>query len=263
MLSQKNLENFMINYFLLNHCKVKRRNPGVFQVKLTEELDKKLMNRPFYWHYMESTNQKGEPLSLTIITDPQQMKSKKGEWLHYGSPRFQQIINHLKESATFTRLFEQVETIQKIPLYPWLILNVKITYQSSFLREELFSVGLNLINGIMKTEMMEKLQKKQFNHQISDYCYSLSPIITLKSGYKRILEVFMNYLHEQEHSWAINAFKQYAYEKQLINNFFKNTEDIEDQKRILKEAKKRHQPKINIEVVNGGVFYLGESFHKQ
>ena len=39
-------------------------------VQLTIELDKELMNRPFYWHYLEKTGGVPNPMKLTFITDP-------------------------------------------------------------------------------------------------------------------------------------------------------------------------------------------------
>src|SRR5690606_22046099 len=119
-----------------------------------------------------------------------------------GSPRLQQILNHLKENERFTRAFEMVQAQGNTALHPWLVVNLKISYIGKHNMEELFSIGLNLINGMMKTEMMELLQQTKLGMKISDFCYTITPIIKPKSGFKRILNVIDQYLQDSDHDWA-------------------------------------------------------------
>ena len=52
----ENLHNFLINYFEASQCEVNSEDETL-DVKLTEEMDEQLMNRPFYWHYVKKLNQ--------------------------------------------------------------------------------------------------------------------------------------------------------------------------------------------------------------
>ncbi|MFP3490273.1 YqhG family protein, partial [Staphylococcus sp. SIMBA_130] len=52
---QENIHNYLRSYFLANDCRILNEKPGLLDVQLTIELDKELMNRPFYWHYLEKT----------------------------------------------------------------------------------------------------------------------------------------------------------------------------------------------------------------
>ena len=55
------------------------------------------MNRPFYWHYLEKTGGVPNPMSLTLITDPDTAPEHiKGETIHFGSPVFIKFFNQRK-----------------------------------------------------------------------------------------------------------------------------------------------------------------------
>src|SRR5699024_5747615 len=122
---------------------------------------------------------KGEPMHLTLITDTEKM-DEEGEVIHFGSPRLQQIMEDLKSSERFTKLFEQVDTSQRTPLYPWFVVNMKVSYQGKQKKDEMFSIGLHLINGTMQLEMMDTLKAHKLQPEISDYCYTISPIIKIQ-----------------------------------------------------------------------------------
>ncbi|NBJ70173.1 MULTISPECIES: YqhG family protein [Clostridia] len=249
------LNAFLYDFFKAHHCPILTNHDGVLTIQLTEEMDKVLMNRPFYWHYIKKMGYPGDPMQLTLITNPDK-RQEKGEWIHFGSPRLQQIIRYLQQSEKYTKLFQQLNPNVNTPLFPWLVTNIKISYQGKHKRDELFSIGLNLINGVLKSDMMDLLKAISLETTISDYCYTLSPMIKLHSGYKRIESVLDQYVESQEHSWAIEALQALEEETTLLHHFY--TEDTEDEtmERELKEIQERFQPKITYQVVNGGLFYL-------
>lgn len=253
----KNLNTFLHTYFSAHQCQVTDNNDGILHVQLTEEMDKLLMNRPFYWHYIKQTGSQGEPMDLTLITDTDK-SDEKGEMIHFGSPRLQQIMNELKTSERFARLFEYVDTSEQTPLYPWLIINMKISYQGKQKKDELFSIGLHLMNGKMQLKMMETLKEYTLHMSISDYCYTLSPIIKPESGLKRIETVIEDYINKQSHDWA-KASKQALHEEiQLLEHFYEDQQDTDSnyKEKEINELIERYEPKINMQIVNGGIFYL-------
>lgn len=251
------LNSFLYNYFTAHDCKVSSDGNGVLDIQLTEEMDRALMNRPFYWHYIKKMGQAGEPIKLTLNTNPDGTE-KNAEWIHFGSPRLQQIIRHLRTNEKYTKLFQSVHAVTNTALYPWLVINLKISYQGQHKRDELFSIGLHLVNGMMKVEMMDILKKFTLRPVISDYCYTISPLIKLKSGFKRIEAVIDQYIENQTHEWAEESFKLLDEELALLEHFYE-TENEEEQQQIEKEKKEimeRYHPEVSYEVINGGVFYL-------
>src|SRR5690625_2375173 len=127
-MSITNLNQF-ISYFIIAHkCRLISNQNGVLTIQLTEEMDRALMNRPFYWHYIKKMGQVGEPQTLTLITD-QGTSGKQGELIHFGSPRLQQIMEHLKINERFTKAYQNLADVTtNTALHPWLLLNIKVTY---------------------------------------------------------------------------------------------------------------------------------------
>ncbi|MFU0791485.1 YqhG family protein [Virgibacillus proomii] len=255
MAMRNHLNKFLISFFQANNCKILHNNDGIITIQLTEKMDKVLMNRPFYWHYIKKMGYPGDPMQLTLITNPHK-RDEKGEWIHFGSPRLQQIIRYLQENEKYTKLFQQITPIVHTPLYPWLVTNIKISYKGKYKRDELFSIGLNLINGTMKSDMMQTLAQLPLNTTISDFCYTLSPMIKLKSGYKRIETVLDQYVENQDHGWAVDSLQALEEEAKLLEHFYKTDTEDEQMERELEEITKRYQPQITYQVVNGGLFYL-------
>ncbi|MUK87142.1 hypothetical protein GMD78_01850 [Ornithinibacillus sp. L9] len=257
-----NLNSFLEDYFTAHHCKILNNENGLLQIQLTEEMDKALMNRPFYWHYIKKMGHPGDPMQLTLRTNPTH-PDPKGEKIHFGSPRLQQILNHLKNNERFTKLFQRVQATTNTALHPWLVTNIKISYIGKQKKDELFSLGLNLVNGVMKSEMMEQLNQIDLQAAISDYCYTISPLIKVESGFNRIKTVLDDYLQNQEHHWATESLKELKKEIELLKHFYHDQteqEEVRIQKEI-EEITDRYHPKIEVSVINGGIFYLKPEFH--
>lgn len=250
-----NLHDFLQAYFTAHYCKIIHNDDGIMTVQLTEELDRALMNRPFYWHYIKSTGNAGDPMQLTLITNPVR-RDEKGEWIHFGSPRLQQIFNHLKETSENIKLFQKVDTTNNTAMYPWLITNIKINYEGKQNRNELFSIGLNLVNGKINTNMMGLLELHPLNITISDYCYPISPLIRLNSGFIRIEKIIENHIKNQSHEWATESLETLAEEVELVKHFYESdNEEIQIDNEI-NDLTKRFTPFISYQVINGGIVYL-------
>lgn len=260
MMEITNLNDFLEGYFSSHHCELLENNNGVMTVQLTEQMDRALMNRPFYWHYVKSTGHSGQPMKLTFITNPDR-RDEQGEWIHFGSPRLQQIIKHLKQNETYTKLFQKVQAVTNTPLYPWLVCNIKISYQGKQKKDELISIGLHLVNGMMHTDMMQRLQDIDLQMTISDYCYPISPMIKLKSGYHRIETVMNDYFERQSHEWADASLETLEEEIKTLQYFYTEDSKPEQMEKELNEIKERYKPSITYQVINGGIFYLTEGFN--
>lgn len=256
-----NLHHFLRSYFKAYHCQIDHDEAGMLVIQLTKDMDQILMNRPFYWHYIQSMGEKGDPAKLTLITDRNYL-DENGELIHFGSPRLQQIFNHLKQTKQHVKLFQKIETNQRTAMQPWLLTNIKVSYHGKQNKEELFSIGLNLINGMMKTNMMKRLKELQLYPTISDYCYPLSPLIKLKSGFIRITNVIEDYLQNQSYEWADEALLALKSEMNIVKHFFdKEVDDIHLQKEM-NDLMDLYLPSINYQVMNGGLLYLSENIIK-
>lgn len=260
-MQQQEIHNFLLRYFQANECQIVENKPGYLTVQLTIELDKELMNRPFYWHYLEKTGGIPNPMRLTFITNQKAApENMKGEIIHFGSPRLHQIFESTKRLASYIRLYENHNhQNRQTPLMPWLCMNVKISYQCDRKRDIFKSIGLQLINGQMVEDFHDRLQQIPLTPKIPDYSFTLSPLVKPKSGMVRIEKYLKSVIEEDDHSWAENARKRWEQDLQLLDHFYEDLEEenesYETEKKALQE---QYEPKINISFINGGLFYLTE-----
>lgn len=255
------IHDFLETFFRENNCHVDSME-GKLVVGLTEEMDKALMNRPFYWNYMETMNQKGKPMKLTFLTKNEN-RDEEGEWVTFGSPRLHQVAKHLKGQSQYTRLFQVMHTHEQTMLHPWLVLNYCVRYEGKQIKEKLFSIGLHLIKGTIVHDMMENLQQIELDEVISNHCYTISPIIKPSSGINRIEKYIDDFIENDDHTWAVKAHQRLQRELDLIQHFYEHTSDKQEKKREEIAAQKRFTPKITHEIISGGLFYLDTRFHFQ
>lgn len=262
LVQQQEIHQFLENYFQANGCEIVENEKGYMTVQLTIELDKELMNRPFYWHYLEKTGGIPNPMKLTFITDQNAAPEEiKGEVIHFGSPRLHQIFESTKNLAGYIRLYEKQSLSygQQVSLRPWLGMNLKISYQCDRKRDVFKSIGLQLINGQVVENFHERLLELQLTPKIPDYSFTLSPLIMPKSGVMRIENLLRNEIEVEDHNWAMEARERWQKDLQLLEHFYEEAEEkgesYENEKKALQE---QYEPKVKITIVNGGLFYLTE-----
>lgn len=261
LLLQTEIHQFLKTFFTENNCDIEEDKNGYMTIQLTVDMDKALMNRPFYWTYLEKTGGTPNPMKITFITDQKQVpEDLKGEAIHFGAPRLHQLFATTKELAKYIRLFEVpnvVENHQQTALHPWLMLNVKTSYQCDRKKDVIRSLGLNLINGTLVDQFFHEIQNKQLQPKIPDYCFTVSPIIKPQSGLSRIESYLTNTITAENHSWAEEARARWQRDLQLLDHFYEEHDEKPETYGIEKQAlQDQYEPIVNIEIINGGIFYL-------
>ncbi|TRZ37604.1 hypothetical protein CEQ21_19355 [Niallia circulans] len=260
-MKQQEIHQFLKRFFLANDCELVEIQHGYMIVQLTIDLDKELMNRPFYWHYLEKTGGVPNPARLTLITDPNSApKDLKGELIHFGSPRLHQLFACAKKLSGYIRLYENIpgQMSKHVPLKPWLSMNVKISYQCDRKRDIFRSIGLQLINGQLVDNFHETVQKFNLSAKIPDYCFTLSPLIMPKSGMIRIENTIRQAVLQEDHQWAADARERWQKDLTLLEHFYEDAEEerIESLEMERLALKEQYEPKVNVSIINGGLFYL-------
>lgn len=260
-MQQQDIHNFLETYFIANESPILENSNGYLHVQLSIDLDKLLMNRPFYWHYLEKIGGAPNPMQMTLITDLKTCSDdKKGEQVHFGSPRLHQIFQSTEKLGSYIRLYEHV-TKKQIPnstaLHPWLCLNTKISYQCDRKRDILISLGLNLITGEIKANFHSLVLTKSLTPKIPDFCFTLSPLITPKSGLIRLENVIRSIIAEDDHQWAEDAHDRWAKDLELLEAFYDGKDDKPESYYLeIAALNDQYEPNITIAMINGGVFYL-------
>ncbi|MCA1054803.1 YqhG family protein [Rossellomorea aquimaris] len=259
-MQQHEIHRFLERYFTANGCELLASGEGYMTVQLTIDLDKELMNRPFYWHYLEKTGGVPNPMTLSLITDGEKApEDLKGELIHFGSPRLHQIFRSTRNLAGYIRLYEERNGFsgQQVPLHPWLGLNIKLSHVTNLKKDSIESIGLNLINGQIKEDFHSFLLSKKLTPKIPDFSFTLTPIIKPKSGINRIQSHLMQGVQTESFTWADEARKRWDEDLRLLDHFYGDHEEMPEAYELEKQAlKEQYEPKISIDIINGGIFYL-------
>ncbi|TMW73774.1 YqhG family protein [Alteribacter natronophilus] len=265
---QEDVHKYLKTFFDENDSPVLEESPGHLHIQLSVDMDKALMNRPFYWQYLEKIGGVPNPWKMTVVTDenaaPEDINKRyerKAEAIHFGSPRLHQVFNLTKELGSHVRMYEKVArnnlSVQSLPLQPWLNMNMKISYEAEKKRDRLFSVGLCLTNGEMIEGFYNHLKFYPLEPEIPDYCFTVSPLIRPVSGVERIREQTERLIRQENHTWAEEAFAKMREDIELLRGFYSDSEELPDSYHSEKEAiERQYSPVVTISVINGGLFYL-------
>lgn len=253
------IHDYLNTFFKETNCEKVDETNHSLTIQLTVDIDKRIMNRPFYWKYIESTNSEANPIQLTLITDRTKIKGiiQKGEVIHFGSARLKSIFQATKELGSFVQMYEQVEEQNEITLFPWLGINYKVSYQCDRTRETIYSLGINLINGTVVDEFQESMKKLNLQQGLPTRAFPLQFIIKPIRGLERLDAMIERIVQEDDHNWAIEAQQRWARELEILDYFYEGEEEKPECYYIEKQAiEGRFNPRLKVEIINGGLFYL-------
>lgn len=119
------------------------------------------------------------------------------------------------------------------------------------------SIGIHLISGAMVKNFHETLTKISLTPKIPDFCFTLTPIIKPQSGLQRIEDTLKNMIETDDHTWAKEARIRWNHDLELLNRFYEESEELPESYEIEKQAlKEQYEPRITMQIINGGLFYV-------
>jgi hypothetical protein len=255
---------FLKQFFTVCECHITHQDDQSITVELSEQMDRAIMNRPFYWHYKDQLNEKGAPMTVSFyVKDTGEPLHRHEEYISFGSPRFHQLLHYAGQQSLFVRLYEECPSEQPLQLEPWLFVHFLISYEANGKKERIESIALHLISGKVQRDFLTKITNVSFVQTIPSYHYVLSPFITPMSGLKRLQQMVKNELEQENHEWAKKAKNKQEKELSLLDSFYENNQEDSEQYEREKEAIiRRFEPSIRLSVWNGGLLYLSaDHFH--
>lgn len=254
------IHRYLRQFFTENDCSILKDHDHYMDVQLTIDMDKKIMNRPYYWAYVESTNGEPNPALLTFITDKNKLvEDVQGEVVHFGSPRLSQLFQVTKEMGAYVQMYEKVVSgvrMQTI-LTPWLGVNYKVSYCSDQTKESLYSLGINLMTGKVVDGFQESLREVDLAKTMSENAFNLPYTIKPMRGLERLDAIIDDIIKRDDHRWAEEAKRRWHKDRDVLEFFYEGVEQKPDCYEIEKEAiDQQYETKIKIDILNGGLFYL-------
>lgn len=253
------VHGYIKTFFQETDCQIIEEDEHYLTVQLTIDMDKRIMNRPFYWKYVESTNGVPAPCQLTLITDQNHVSSDlRGEIVHFGSYRLNKLFNVTKELGKYVQMFERIHPYAgQTILTPYLGVNYKVSYFSDKTREMLYSLGINLMTGKIIDDFQDIITQIDLVPDLPGKAFPLQYIIKPLRGIERLHLVIDNIIQLDDHTWEEEAKKRWKRDQRVLDYFYKDVEEKPECYKIeAKALEERYSSKIKIEIINGGVFYL-------
>nr|WP_255724498.1 YqhG family protein [Shimazuella soli] len=248
--------------------------PSYLHTQLSIEADKDLVNRPYYWMYVEKMNLPANPLQLCFVFDPENPpEDRRAEYLFYGSPRFRQLLRSAQKQGKFVRLYQEPSgwsqfSSQSKGYTPWLSVHYLVSYVCDQKKDRVSSYGINLQTGQIKTDFADELHCFKWTLKLPEKRYTLSPRMTIQEAVGEIEYFLTEELTEEDHEWAEDAHKRLNEELEQVNAYFPDGAKQTDEQKSAKTARQReciwqYHPRIEVDLVSAGLFYLENGLQNQ
>jgi hypothetical protein len=266
-MDQSKIRAFTERYLELNGCRILESSPTHLVTQLSIEADKDLLNRPFYWMYVERMNLEPQPVRLSLVFDPDNHPPEiRGEYLFFGTPRFTQILRSAQKYGKFVRLYEEPDVhnrfhFQSKPYTSWLAVHFKVSYVCDKKKDCLRSLGINLISGEIQERFYERLKEQQWSNILPAQRYTVEPHLTIPEAVGELEYYLEEQIRGEDSTWAEQARERLEAELRQLDAYYPEEENMSDSLR--KEKKQRREeivwqfhPRVEISVVNAGLFYF-------
>jgi hypothetical protein len=264
-MDQQAVRSFTERYLHLTGCHIIESAPSHLVTQLTIEADKDLLNRPFYWMYVEKMGLPPQPQRLCLVFDPETFpEDMRGEYLFYGTPRFSQILKSAQKHGRFVRLY-QVPAGQKpgraMPYIPWVGVNFKISYICDRKRDEIRGLGINLATGEIREDFDRVIKNLEWTPKIPPSRHLAPPRLTVSQAVGKLEARLQDQLERGDLAWADEALERLGEELELLNAYYPNTENLSESRREERDRRRaetvvQYHPRIEVSVINAGLFYM-------
>jgi hypothetical protein len=261
------MRKFTERYLRATNCHIIESAPSFLHTQLSVEADKDLVNRPFFWMYVEKMNLPANPVQLCFVFDPENPpEGKRAEHLFYGSPRFRQLLQSAQNQGKFVRLYQEparwshFSSLSK-GYSPWIGVHYLISYVCDQKMDRIVSLGINLQTGEIKKDFDDVLQKFKWSHKLPERRYTLNPRMSIQEAVGELEYILTEELTEEDHQWAEDADQRLQDELNQVAAFFPVKEKLTDEQSAAKTAREReciwqYHPRIEVNLIAAGLFYL-------
>nr|WP_278429750.1 YqhG family protein [Brevibacillus laterosporus] len=243
-MQQTEVREFVEKYFAAFQSHVVENHPDYVTVKLPEDVDKDIGNRPFYWSWVEKMSIAPQPLHLTLFFPQTEIpKELRAEHIYFGSKRLQQIFESTSKHGRFVCMYEapkgilqktSMSTRRSTALTPWLHLNIKVSFICDKKRDFLLSLGVNLHQARVVQDFYPFLKRLHLTPAIPDYFYTLDRRLDIPQAIEMAKKEVYHFLDNQDHSWADQARLRLQEELDILEEYYKHV--AQEQEKVSKSV---------------------------
>jgi len=266
------------------------------EYELPQEVDKALTDRPYYWMWVETTQQKIPPNVLRLAFTEEALsrenerlrevalraaekqnfnhiermffRSPKAELIDLGSFRLQKLFDSVAQLGRFASVCP-VATQTDDFLIPWLLVHAKITYRCDISLQKTITYGLCFHNNQIVSDFYEKISRIRMK-AISVEHLKLTPS-SISNGIKSLTSTISKTQEDIDHVWALDAQTRLEkdidqlrtyYQSLLLNVTSENQSMMENEmNKKIQERKDKSQPLIHIDIAQIALVGLPEPHH--
>jgi hypothetical protein len=265
-MDQSTVRSFTERYLQSHHCHMIESTPSHLITQLSIEVDKELLNRPFYWMYVEKMNLPPQPSRFCFIFHPEETPADlHGEYLFHGSQRFTQMLESAQKLGQFVRLYQEPRGLDRYghskSYTPWLGIHFKISYVCDQKMDRLSYLGFNLQSGEIREGFYQRIQPLSWTSKLPAQRHTVSPRFSITEAVGECEYYLQDQLENEERIWQQQALARLTQELEQLDRFYPDEANISEE--LHKEKKQRqretmwqYHPRVEIKVINAGLFYV-------
>lgn len=263
-MNQQQIRSFTERYLSLHDCHILESGPTYLTTRLSIQADKDLLDRPFYWMYVERMKMEPQPITLSFIFDqanhPQEIK---GEALFFGAPRFAKMLSSAQKHGRFTRLYQEAQDVRSFAsssrsYTPWLGVNYRLSYICDQKKDRLIPIGINLIDGQIVSNFYQQAQAYRWRTRLPAHRHLLPTQLTISEAVGELEYHIQEQIQGEDLTWAQQAEERCQLELEQLDAFYPEplTEAARrDKKQRREEIIWQYYPRAELHVINAGLFY--------
>ncbi|RAL26599.1 YqhG family protein [Thermoflavimicrobium daqui] len=266
-MDQQKVRSFTERYLQAYQCHLIESAPTHIKTQLSIKADKDLLNRPFYWMYVERMNLPPQPAQFCFIFDPEHRPAElRGEYLFFGSPRFSQMLNSAQKHGRFVRLYQQPlskarNDFSSKPYTPWLGINFKVSYICDQKKDRICYLGMNLRTGNIVEPFYPKINSFDWTSKLPPKRHLIEPRFHFAESVDELEYYLKEQIEQEDPTWAYEANKRLELELKQLDHYYpelgKRTEEQEKERsQRRREIIWQYQPRVEVQVINAGIFYM-------
>lgn len=191
----------------------------------------------------------------------------------YGSRRLEQLFQVVKEGGRFVQMFEEPGAAARGPASvaytSWLGVNLKVEFLCDMKRDELHSIGVDLLTGQLVTGFHEKLLEKKLSPRFPVNSHIPRQQLTITRARGIVEQYLEKLLKHTDHTWAEEAHERMADEVAQVDGYYLDfLETCEEDKKEAataqwesrrQEMEWQYRPRVQVTAINCGIFHLRQA----
>jgi hypothetical protein len=263
----REIRSFVERYLENNSCHIIESSPSHLVTQLSIQADKDLLNRPFYWMYVERCNLEPQPARLCLIFDPEKCPQEvNGEHLFYGSPRFSRMLSSALKHGQFVRLYQQPSgrnryTYISKPYTPWLGINFKVSYICDQKKDRISYLGIDLQNGQIREQFYQTICQLSWTSKLPAQRHTIEPRLSIAEAVGELEYYLQDQLENENLTWAEEAMERLDMELKQLDSYYPDETALsmelsKEKKQRRRETIWQYHPRVEVSVINAGLFYI-------